>query len=309
MSAGEQQRNSVEWPTVALLVVFVGAWLGLVLAGQHLPWPVQVLAFVYLGGLWMSLGHELLHGHPTRLTWLNSAVGWLPLSLWLPFGRYKTLHVEHHASDLTDPVDDPESTYVTPAAWEAAGPLRRRWFVLLRTVAGRCTVGVPRGIVRFWMREARTVRTGTEVAQWAAHVALAVAFGWWLFAVVGMNPWVYVFGFCLGGSACTQLRAFAEHQAVASGTRSAVVKAGPVMSLLFLNNNLHHTHHAEPNVAWYRIPTRHRALGSDDIAADGAGLYRGGYLEVARRYLVRPFGVPMHPLSIGSPAGAATGDA
>jgi fatty acid desaturase len=111
---------------------------------------------------------------------------------------------------------------------------------------------------------------------------------------------MYVLAFCLGGSACTHLRSFVEHNAVAVGTRSAVVKAGPVMSLLFLNNNLHHTHHAEPDVAWYRIPERHRELGSDAIAAAGAGLYTGGYLEVVRRHLVHPYGQPEHPLSPGA---------
>jgi fatty acid desaturase len=302
MVSGEQGRRAVEWPTVALLAVFFAAWFAVLLTG--LPWPLQFVLLVYLGGLWMSLGHELLHGHPTPWNWLNTAVGFLPLSLWVPFHRYKTLHVEHHFSDLTDPVDDPESFYVTPEEWQRAGAVRRRWILFLRTAPGRLTVGVPRSIVRFWWSEVRLMGDPRILVQWAAHIAAAVAFGWWLFGVLGVNPLVYVMAFCLGGSACTHLRSFVEHNAVASGTRSAVVKAGPVMSLLFLNNNLHHTHHAEPEVAWYRIPERHRALGSDAIAAAGAGLYPGGYLEVVRRHFVRPFSQPDHPLSPGArPAG------
>ena len=57
----------------------------------------------------MSLGHELLHGHPTPWTSVNSAIGFIPLSFWVPFARYKTMHVRHHRSNLTFPEDDPES--------------------------------------------------------------------------------------------------------------------------------------------------------------------------------------------------------
>lgn len=295
--SGERSRRSVEWPTVVLLLCFFAAWLGLVLGHHHVPWPLLWVGLVYLGGLWMSLGHELLHGHPTPWNWVNTAMGMLPLSLWVPFPRYKTLHVKHHKADLTDPIDDPESFYLTPATWQQASPLRRRWHVVLRTMAGRLTFGVPRGIVRYWWSEVRSIRQPGVARQWLVHLVLAAVLGWWLFASVGIDPWAYVLAFCLGGSACTNLRSFAEHNAVASGTRSAVVKAGPVLSLLFLNNNLHHTHHSEPDLAWYRIPARHRAMRSDEIAAAGAGLYEGGYLQLARMYMFRPFGQPEHPLS------------
>jgi len=42
-----------------------------------------------------------------------------------------------------------------------------------------------------------------------------------------------------------------------------------------------------------------------DLAAQGAGLYRRGYIEVARRNFLRPFCQPDHPLSPGArPFGA-----
>jgi fatty acid desaturase len=74
------------------------------------------------------------------------------------------------------------------------------------------------------------------------------------------------------------------------------------MSLMYLNNNLHHTHHADPALAWYRLPARHRLLCSDELAAQGAGLYRG-YGELFRRYALRPFCQPVDPLgrADGSP--------
>ncbi|MFM2183586.1 MAG: hypothetical protein RJB61_1880 [Actinomycetota bacterium] len=292
----ESRRRTVEWPTVALLASFAAAWLALVLGHESVPWWAAAPAMVYMGGLWMSFGHELLHGHPTRWNWMNGAVGWLPLSMWLPFSRYKYWHVVHHFADLTDPIEDPESFYVTPSDWEGRTRLGRAWTLLLRTAPGRVLLGPWRAIPRFWLGEVRCLGERRIVSQWLVQVVLAVSFGWWTFGIVGY-PWLeYVLCFVIGGSSCTHLRSFVEHQAVASGTRSAVVKAGPVMSLLFLNNNLHHTHHAQPDLAWYRLPAAHRRLGSDALAADGAGFYPGGYLQVVRTYFFRPFHQPVHPL-------------
>jgi len=298
-------RRGVEWPTVALLLGFFTVWGAIVGWHRSIPWPVQFVVLVYLGGLWLSIGHELLHGHPTPWNRVNTVVGFPPLSLWIPFARYKTLHVKHHRSDLTDPFDDPESSYIDPVVWEHAGALRRRYMLFLRTTVGRFTIGVPRAIARFWMRDLRAMRADHALRrQWAVHIVAAVAFGWWLFGVVGVSAWVYVFSFVLGGAACSNLRSFAEHCAVPTGTRSAVVKAGPVLSLLFLNINLHHTHHELPDVVWYRIPAEHRAMGSDDIARAGAGYY-SSYFEVLRTYFVTPFCQPDHPGSPGArPYGA-----
>ena len=55
----DTSRRATEWRTVGLLAAFMSAWLAIVLGHQSIPWPVQLVALVYLGGLWMSLGHEL----------------------------------------------------------------------------------------------------------------------------------------------------------------------------------------------------------------------------------------------------------
>ena len=130
-------------------------------------------------------------------------------------------------------------------------------------------------------------------------VVLAIAVGW-----AGVPWYLYFLGFAYGGLSLTLLRSFAEHRAVASGSKTAVVRSGPVLSLLFLNNNLHHAHHAAPAAAWYRLPKLADRLGSDREAADGAGLYRG-YRDVARHWLFRSFDQPVHPLSQSSGAEAA----
>jgi fatty acid desaturase len=73
-----------------------------------------------------------------------------------------------------------------------------------------------------------------------------------------------------------------------------------------MNINLHHTHHAAPDVAWYGIPALHREMGSDAIAEQGAGLYHS-YFEVLRTYFFTPFCQPDHPLSPGARPYGSTG--
>ena len=109
----------------------------------------------------------------------------------------------------------------------------------------------------------------------------------------GMSIVAYLVATVWVGPGLSLLRSFAEHRTTATGTRSAVVRAGPVLSLLYLHNNLHHTHHARPHLAWYRLPALHEAIDADRVAASGAGLYRG-YGEVVRRYLLHPFDDPVH---------------
>ncbi|MEO7371681.1 MAG: fatty acid desaturase, partial [Ilumatobacteraceae bacterium] len=201
---------------------------------------------------------------------------------------------------------DPESFYLRPVDWAKAGVLRRGYILVTRTMAGRLTIGSVHSIGRYLWHEVGVVMSDRRAARrWATHLVAAIALGWWLFAIVEMPVWEYLLGFVLMGQSFTLLRSFVEHCAVAEGTRSAVVRAGPAMSLMYLNNNLHHTHHAQPSIAWYDLPELHRQLESDEQAAQGAGLYRHGYIEVARRNFLRPFCQPDHPLSPGArPFGA-----
>jgi fatty acid desaturase len=289
--------HRIEWPTAGLMLAFAAAYLGVVLGHQALPWWLSVPLLAVLGGFYMSLQHEVLHGHPTQSTGINTALGFAPLSLYLPYLRYKDLHTQHHRGELTHPLLDPESFYVDPQGWECAGRWRRRYIQCTRTVLGRLTLGSVHAILGYVMSDLRLAAGNRRVAvQWLVHLAGAAVVGWALFGVIDVPVWEYVVGFVACGYMFTQLRAFAEHRAVQSGTRSAVVNAGPVMSLMYLNNNLHHTHHSAPAEPWYRLPALHAAMGSDALAEAGAGRYAGGYAEVIRRYFVHPFCQAPHPL-------------
>jgi fatty acid desaturase len=287
--------HRIEWPTL----VAIGAWaaaLVVVVAGHRsIPWYLSVPALALLSGFHFSLQHEAIHGHPTPWRRLNTVLVGVPLALWCPYPEYRRSHLQHHASQLTVPGVDPESYHVTIETWRRSGPVQRRLLVANRTLAGRLVLGP-------WMAIARSLRGAVAGRRlpavrrtWLGHVPIAVATVVVIVGVAGLPAWEYLVGVVWGGTALTMLRSFAEHRDTGgSGTPSAVVRSNALMSLLFLNNNLHHTHHARPGAAWYRLPPLRRELGSDELARRGAGWYRG-YGEVAARYLFRPFGEPVHP--------------
>jgi fatty acid desaturase len=288
----------VEWPTVILAASVYGGWIAVLALHRTLPWPVAAVLLGLTVTWQTSLQHEVIHGHPLRVRRLNDALGAAPLSLWLPYGRYRTLHLRHHRDEhLTDPVEDPETFYVSAERWDAMGPAMQALVFANRTFVGRLVIGPFLGTVGLWASEARAAVRGDRnvLRSWAWHPVgvagvLLVAVG-----VFGVPLWLYLFGGFLLARSFGLVRSFCEHRWVpGDASRSAVVRAGRFWSLLFLNNNLHHAHHARAGVAWYRLPALADALASDDAAMTGAGWY-GGYGDVARRYALRPFCQPVHP--------------
>jgi fatty acid desaturase len=287
----------IEWPTLLLALGIHAGWIGLTLCAGALP------AWVVLpGGAWliawhMSLQHEVIHGHPTRQAWLNDLIGSVPLSLWLPYGRYKASHLGHHRGDgLTDPIDDPESHYLTADRHARSGALGRLLTRASNTLLGRVTLGPARGILIFLRHEAHALRIGTPDVRraWMLHlpgVAIVVA---WLTLVCHLSLPAYAALFIYPGFALALVRSFAEHRAADRlAHRTAVVERAPLLGLLFLFNNLHVVHHLRPGLPWYRIPAVYRAERAALLRHNGGLVYRG-YADVARRYLLREHDAPVH---------------
>ncbi len=129
----------------------------------------------------------------------------------------------------------------------------------------------------------------------------------WVWVVCGMPLWLYALTFVYPGTALMLLRSFLEHQAAEEvGERTAIVEAGPVMSLLYLNNNLHAVHHARPRTPWYRLPAIYRANRAKVLAGNGGYRY-ASYARIVWTYLFRAKEPPVHPL-IGGPRLQAAGD-
>ena len=126
----------------------------------------------------------------------------------------------------------------------------------------------------------------------------------WLVLVCKMSLALYVFGIAYPAVSLALLRSFAEHRAASDVfERTAIVENAPALGLLFLYNNLHAAHHERPTLPWYEIPAWYRE-NRDRLVRDNGGLVYDGYLEVVRRYLLRPYDEVLHPLDRVPPVAA-----
>jgi len=296
-SASPKDRP-IEWPTVVLLALTYLAWMAVTLFAASLgPW-IALPALALVLAQHSSLQHEAIHGHPTRSQALNDALLFPALGLLIPYQRFRDLHLAHHYDPLlTDPHDDPESNYLDPAVW---GRLRRPVRALLaanNTLLGRMLIGPFLGMVCLWRDDLAAVRAGDRgVARaWALHLAGIVPVAAWLGVVATMPVWQYVAG-CWLALSILRIRTFLEHQAhERAAARSVIIEDRGPLSILFLNNNLHAVHHANPRLAWYRLPAEYRARREEWLRRNDGYAYRS-YAEVFRRYLFARKDPVAHPI-------------
>jgi fatty acid desaturase len=287
----ERAGPLMEWPTMAVAVTIYSGWLIATRCHAAIPTPLIILAGGWIIAWQGSLQHETIHGHPTRSRRLNSAIGFPPLALWLPYAIYRRSHIAHHGSHaITDPRADPESRYVDRSrglTWIAA--------TLQASLLGHMLFGPPITIGRFAIDEARRgVRKPGRVARdWLPHLVGVAALIAWL-DHVGMGLGHYILVFVYPGMALTALRAHAEHRAdLTSRARAAIVEHRGALALLFLNNNLHVSHHERPQLAWYQLPAYYRSQRTRQIG-EGAIVY-AGYGDVVRRFAFRAHDAIVHP--------------
>ena len=297
-SFGAPPRRSIEWPTLGLIAVIYGGWIGLTLAFNHIPLWIAGPVAAWLSAWHSSLQHELTHGHPTGDKRLDALLGFPPLALWLPFERYRDMHLAHHLEEanLTAPDLDIESYYVSEKTWRNAGGIARLALRVRNTLAGRILLNPLWMIPRFLLAEGLAVIRGEPGARriWGLHALGAAAVLYWALAVCRVPLWDYLLWFVYGGTALSSVRSFAEHRSAAAPEhRTAIVERAPVLGLLFLFNNLHVVHHRLPGLPWYRIPGFYRRNRESLIASNGNLIYRG-YGEVARRYLFREHDAPIN---------------
>ena len=285
-----------EWRTLAVIVAVYGLTILTVMRREVLtPW--LTIPFLSVLGAWhLSMQHETIHGHPFRRRWINDAIGSIPVTLWIPYFSFKKDHLEHHESDLTHPGLDNESYYVSPEAWESAGPIRRAAYWANRTILFRMFVWTIVSTVTYLWSQIRLMLRGDKQAWFAmaVHVVGLVAVIYLVHSVAGMPLWQFALGTTYGGRILNAIRPFPEHL-YQPGTelRTAMIMSGPFMSLLMLNNNLHIAHHEVPGAPWYEMPAVTQRINAVERARAAGLLYEGGYAEVFRRFSFKPMGTPL----------------
>lgn len=293
------RRRTLEVPTLLLIAGVYAGWLTVTFSYSRWPLALVVCAAIVLVTLHSSLQHEIVHGHPTRWHTANRLLGIVPLSLWLPFERYRQLHRIHHIdARLTDPLDDPESFYWRPEDWARLSALSRALLRLQQTLAGRILIGSFWRIGAFVYGDVRALargQSGNLRTLWLEHLLWCVPVIAWLKYVCGMPLWLYFIGVVVPANGIQLIRSFAEHRAKPEAPqRIAIVEGSWILGPLFLFNNLHSLHHESPLVPWYEYPARYRVIRERLIAANGGLLYQT-YFDVARRYMFRSHDVLEHP--------------
>ncbi len=294
----QSKRPSVEWPTLLLLVATYLVWM----LATTVLWsfmPLLGLAAATLAiAQFSSLQHEVLHGHPFRSQRLSEATVFPGLTVFVPYLRFKDLHIQHHFDpNLTDPYDDPESNFQDPALWAQRSALSKLIFRINNTLAGRMLLGPALSTWALVRDDARAILAGNRRVAfgWLLHVPGVALVAVWLWLVGSMPVWAYLLAAYMGWS-LLKIRTFLEHRAHdAARARSVVIESRGPLSLLFLNNNFHAVHHSQPAVAWYRLPALYHA-NRDHYMRRNEGYVFRDYREVFRQFLFRAKDPVPHPV-------------
>ena len=288
--------RAVEWPTVGLLLACYGLWFA---TGLYVypAWPVVALAmFSIIIALHSSLQHEVLHGHPTRNRHVNEGLVFLPLSVFYPYRRYQAIHLTHHADErLTDPYDDPESFYRAHYDW---AKLPRPIKTLLgwnNTFIGRITIGPALALPGFLVAEARQLASRPKIRKaWMLHAVELAGLSLVVDGVFGVPLWFYLIS-AYGGLSIIAVRSYCEHQWSERPDGRTIIVEKSLLSLLFLNNNLHLVHHKRPTVPWYKLPALY-AEQREQWRAMNDGYVFANYLEIFRAFAFRSKEPVVHPV-------------
>jgi fatty acid desaturase len=288
----------VEWPTLLLLFATYAIW-GCATTWVSAIWlPLGMAIAAITIAQFSSLQHEVLHGHPFRARRLNEALVFPGLTLFVPFGRFRDMHLAHHHDPiLTDPYDDPESNYHDPAALARTGMVHRRILSMNNTLLGRIVFGPALSMADFMSADLRAIRNGDRavLGAWLWHavgVGMVMA---WLILVGTMPLWAYPMA-AYAGFGLLKIRTFLEHRAhQAARARTVIIEDRGPLALLFLNNNLHVVHHMHPCVPWYRLPATYRANREHYLLRNEGYLYRS-YAEIFSKFLFRAKDPVAHPL-------------
>ncbi|WP_337036304.1 fatty acid desaturase [Enterobacter asburiae] len=286
-----------ELPTWLLIITIYAGWFATLTYWQTLGLLPATLLLIGFTAWYMSLQHELIHGHPTRFAWLNQLCGTLPLAVWYPYGLYRDSHLAHHRHhSLTHPVDDPESYYFTDESWARFSPWQKRTIRARNTFAGRLVLAPLLDILQTLGSAAAAFRHLhlRAMAMWLVHVLLLVALFAWM-TRTGFSPVWFVLAVSYPALALTKVRSFFEHRAADDPlARSVINEAGLFWRVLFLNLNYHSVHHDLPGVPWYGLKAIYEQ-NREAYQQRNHGFLVRGYGEWLRQFWVRPVDVTVHP--------------
>jgi fatty acid desaturase len=289
-----------EWPTWLLILAVYGAWLAPLVWSHRLGLAATTLLLILACTWYMSLQHELVHGHPTRWRSVNKLFGLAPLAVWFPYTLYLESHLRHHNdAHLTLPGMDPETHYVSDEVWQRSGWWMRALFVHRKRFWGRFVFGPAMAIASVAQEAVGQLRAGQfrYLRMWSLHIAMLVAMLAAIERWTIVPAWYYLLLVAYPALSLAMVRSYYEHRAADDCKHRIVInEAAWPMRLLYLNNNYHLVHHDLPALPWYLLPRVYRA-DRDAYLARCGGFRIGGYGELAWRFGSTPVDAPVHPMA------------
>lgn len=303
MPSRSSLRPLVEWPTLGMVALCYGGLWAVLAWADSLGTLLSVPLLAVFIALHSSLQHEVLHGHPFRSQALSEGLIFPAVGLFVPYLRFKDLHLKHHHDpDLTDPYDDPESNYMDPVAWARLPRWLRAVYRFNNLLLGRMVLGPGLSLWTLYVEDAAAIMRGeARVRQaYVLHVLGLVP----VLVIVSLSAvplWAYAVAAYLGFS-LLKIRTFLEHRAheKVPGRTVIIEDRGP-LSWLFLNNNFHSVHHCHPGVPWYRLPAIFAERRAQFLERNRSYFYRS-YGEVFRQFFLRAKDPVPHPLMSDAPA-------
>ncbi|WP_158784547.1 fatty acid desaturase [Pantoea sp. BAV 3049] len=288
-----------ELPTWCVMACVYGGWFGLVAAWQWLGALSATPLMILVTAWYMSLQHELIHGHPTRWARVNQLLGQLPLAIWYPYRLYRDSHLQHHRNEhLTLPDYDPETYYYSAQQWQRYPRLFPLLAAVRNTLAGRVLLGPLLDIIGTAKDALSKMRNGDrrEQLMWLNHAVLLAGVFYWLH-LHGISTLWYLLAVGYPGLSLTKIRSFYEHRAEEHPeARSALNEAGPFWRLLFMNLNYHLVHHDLPGLPWYGLREVYLA-DREKYQQRSEGFVVNGYGTLLKAHLFTPVEVNVHPFA------------
>ena len=283
--------------TWLLMVAVYGGWFASVVYWQTLGLTLSTLLLILFTTWYMSLQHEMIHGHPTRFPRFNQLFGTLPLAVWYPYGLYRDSHLAHHRNHtLTDPDEDPETYYLSPQRWAQLKPWQQQVIHLRNTFPGRLLIGplLDMGATVKTLLNAFIQRDTPAMAMWTIHLSLLSGLFYWM-TLHGFSPLWFVLAVSYPALMLTKVRSFYEHRAEEEPlARSVNNEAALPWRLLFLNLNYHSVHHDLPGLPWYGLRKVY-LLYRDGYHQRNHGFRVAGYGELITRFWRKSVEVNAHP--------------
>lgn len=293
-----QPSRAYEWPALCLMVLTYALWAGITLYAQSLGYILAIILLAPVITMHASLQHETLHVIEPRWKILAHMLVFPAVGLLIPYIRFRDSHLAHHKTEnLTDPYDDPESSYMVKEVWETLPRWKPVVLTFNNTLMGRLIIGPLIGQIAFMRADWLAIKAGDRdvLTGWLVHIPAVILVLWWLMTFGTMPIWAYALAAYIGLS-ILKIHTFLEHRAYEQANgRSVIIEDRGILSLLFINNGLHAVHHASPGVAWYNLPAFYRTNKNRFLTENRGYLYTN-YRTIFWRYFFHAKEPVEHPL-------------